>query len=145
MVERDEKGRLLPGQKLALGNKGRSPVPDWFVSGYSEKAFRCLADILDDKTDADIDLKQKTALEVINRCCGRVREGSAPPPPVDSVTVEQLESVLAARALDGDRSAILALLAARDPARYGRGDRPSTDDASADTDVPAWTPRVDSP
>ena len=72
MVERDEKGRVLPGQKLALGNKGRSAVPDWFVSGYTEKAFRCLADILDDKTDADIKLKQATAIEVINRVCGKV-------------------------------------------------------------------------
>jgi hypothetical protein len=77
MVERDSKGRVLPGQKLALGNKGggatgRVPVPEWFITGYTEKAFRCLADILDDKTDADIALKQKTALEVINRNCGKV-------------------------------------------------------------------------
>ena len=77
MVQRDAKGRVLPGEKLALGNKGggatgRVPVPEWFITGYTEKAFRCLADILDDKTDADINLKQKTALETINRNCGKV-------------------------------------------------------------------------
>jgi hypothetical protein len=70
LVLRDAKGRVLEGS--VLGRKGgRKPIPDWFKD-YSEKALRVLADIIDGNTDADIKLKQATAVEVINRLHGKV-------------------------------------------------------------------------
>lgn len=76
----------------------------------------------------------------------------APPkkPRVDvpeSATVEDLEALLTEEAFEGDRAAILALLAAKDPARYGRtSKKPGDDDAGGDgddTDVPGWKPRIE--
>jgi hypothetical protein len=65
---------------------------------------------------------------------------------VDAATsVEDLELLLAEEAMEGDRAAILALLAAKDPERYGRHTmkKPGDDGVdTADTDVPAWTPRA---
>lgn len=70
VVLRDAKGRVLEGS--VLGRKGgRKPIPEWFKD-YSEKALRVLADIIDGNTDADIKLKQATAVEVINRLHGKV-------------------------------------------------------------------------
>lgn len=68
---------------------------------------------------------------------------TAPPPPKDikPPTVADLESRLAQLADDGDRAAILAMLAALDPARYGPPGRTVAD--SPDTvDVVDWTPAV---
>ena len=56
-------------------------------------------------------------------------------------SVEDLEERLAAIAEDGDRSAILAMLAALDPARYGPPGRViTTDDSTVDT--VDFTPKV---
>jgi hypothetical protein len=66
----------------------------------------------------------------------------------ESATVADLEALLTEEAMEGDRAAILALLAAKDPERYGRQSKKPGDDDSdtpADTDVPAWTPRVEAP
>jgi hypothetical protein len=60
------------------------------------------------------------------------------------LTVAELEALLSGLAADGDRAAVLALLAAKDPARYGPPARAAMTDPGdgADTDVPEWTPRV---
>ncbi len=59
-----------------------------------------------------------------------------------STSVEDLELLLAEEAHEGDRAAILALLAAKDPARYGKqGDNaPPENDSSVD--VVDWAPAV---
>jgi hypothetical protein len=60
----------------------------------------------------------------------------------ESATVEDLEALLTEEAFEGDRPAILALLAAKDPARYGKqGDNaPPENDSSVD--VVDWAPAV---
>jgi hypothetical protein len=60
------------------------------------------------------------------------------------LTVPELETLLTGLAEDGDKAAILALLAAKDPARYGPPARAQMTNPGdgADTDVPEWTPRV---
>ncbi len=60
------------------------------------------------------------------------------------LTVPELETLLTGLATEGDKAAILALLAAKDPARYGPPARAQHLDPGdgADTDVPEWTPRV---
>lgn len=60
------------------------------------------------------------------------------------LTVRELETILEHAAGEGDRAAVLALLAAKDPARYGPPAVRTPSDAGdgLDTDVPAWTPRV---
>ena len=64
-----------------------------------------------------------------------------------SATVEELEALLTEEAFEGDRAAILALLAAKDPERYGRTSKKPGDDeggeAGDDTDVPGWKPRIE--
>ena len=68
---------------------------------------------------------------------------TAPPPPkeIKAPTVADLEARLAQLADDGDRAAILAMLAALDPARYGPPGRTVAD--SPDTvDVVDWVPAV---
>jgi hypothetical protein len=60
----------------------------------------------------------------------------------ESATVEDLEALLTEEAFEGDRPAILALLAAKDPARYGKqGDNAPTDNDSS-VDVVDWAPAV---
>ena len=62
-----------------------------------------------------------------------------------TATVEQLEELLTEEAFEGDRAAVLALLAAKDPARYGRQTRKGEGEEGGegdDTDVPGWTPHV---
>lgn len=64
-----------------------------------------------------------------------------------SATVEQLEELLTEEAFEGDRAAVLALLAAKDPARYGKQTRKGEGEEAGDgddTDVPGWTPMVQS-
>lgn len=60
------------------------------------------------------------------------------------LTISELEALLSGLAEDGDRTAVLALLAAKDPARYGPPARAAAQDPGdgADTDVPEWRPRV---
>jgi hypothetical protein len=65
----------------------------------------------------------------------------------ESATVADLEALLTEEAMEGDRAAILALLAAKDPARYGRTSHQPGDDEGGgdgdDTDVPGWKPRIE--
>jgi hypothetical protein len=56
-------------------------------------------------------------------------------------SIEELEERLAALADDGDRAAILAMLAALDPARYGPPGR-TVADAPDTVDVVDWVPAV---
>jgi hypothetical protein len=64
-----------------------------------------------------------------------------PTTPPKAPTVAELEQRLGQLADDGDRAAILAMLAALDPARYGPPGRVAVD--AADTvDVVDWTPAV---
>lgn len=72
------------------------------------------------------------------------------PEPIDDATdakgptVEELETYLRELAESGDRAAILAMLAALDPARYGPPGRVAVD--AADTvDVVDWTPAIVTP
>lgn len=55
-------------------------------------------------------------------------------------SIEELEERLAALADDGDRSAILAMLAALDPARYGKAAGSAPTDGA--TDVVDWAPKT---
>ena len=67
-----------------------------------------------------------------------------PTTPPKAPTVADLEARLAQLADDGDRAAILAMLAALDPARYGPPGRVAVD--AADTvDVVDWTPAIVTP
>ena len=68
---------------------------------------------------------------------------TAPPQPKDikPPTVAELEQRLAQLADDGDRSAIVTLLAALDPARYGPPGRASIGDASS-VDAVDFTPVI---
>jgi hypothetical protein len=67
-----------------------------------------------------------------------------PTVPPKAPTVAELEHRLAQLADDGDRAAILAMLAALDPARYGPPGRTVAD--SPDTvDVVDWTPAIVTP
>lgn len=59
-----------------------------------------------------------------------------------SATVEELEELLTEEAFEGDRAAVLALLAAKDPARYGKqGDNAPPENDNA-VDVVDWAPAV---
>jgi hypothetical protein len=55
-------------------------------------------------------------------------------------SIEELEERLAALADDGDRASILAMLAALDPARYGKAAGSAPTDGV--TDVVDWAPKV---
>ena len=67
-----------------------------------------------------------------------------PTTPPKAPTVAELEHRLAQLADDGDRAAILAMLAALDPQRYGPPGRVAVD--AADTvDVVDWTPAIVTP
>jgi hypothetical protein len=59
----------------------------------------------------------------------------AAPEASTEVTVADLEAVLESMALDHDRAAVLALLAAKDPARYGDRLRVTTDPAGLHVSV----------
>jgi hypothetical protein len=59
-------------------------------------------------------------------------EDETVPEPVPEVTVADLEALLSGLAEDGDRAAVLALLAAKDPTRYGPPGRQSAPPESVD-------------
>jgi hypothetical protein len=60
----------------------------------------------------------------------------------ETATVEDLEALLTEEAFEGDRAAILALLAAKDPARYGKqGDNAPPENDNA-VDAVDWAPAV---
>ena len=99
-------------------------------------------------SDASPELRAKCREYIMGHCLAPHAKWQPEPVQVNQetseVTVADLEAVLASMAADGDRAAVLALLAAKDPARYGPPARAAMTDPGdgADTDVPEWTPRV---
>jgi hypothetical protein len=96
MMDRDESIR-------AAYKRGRSKAIGKVAQGLLQKA------LAGDTTSSIFYLKTQA----------RWRETSPPPKSESKVTVADLESRLASLATDGDRVAILSMLAALDPARYG--------------------------
>lgn len=59
-----------------------------------------------------------------------------------SATVEELEELLTEEAFEGDRAAVLALLAAKDPARYGKQGDNTPPEHDNTVDIVDWAPAV---
>lgn len=96
--------------------------------------------------DASADLRARCresllALALAPHAQWQPEASGEPTAPPKAPTVADLEARLAQLADDGDRAAILAMLAALDPARYGPPGRTVAD--SPDTvDIVDWTPAV---